>query len=295
MKLNKGTNYIQEIKQIIPKEFGKENSKTNIKYYRYFYNNFPNLLGYSVTDQLKETTIGRLTWTYIRQILRVTSKEAKEWYLQKEVEQNRLVRTLEREISTIYYPRLISSQIKVAVEQEMKINVIENKNYKFKIIKNSSVLAFLKIPNNIANAERYFEKALIDNLQKFILELGKGYAFVERQQLICTDITDLYIDFVFYNNILTCFEIIELKTTKQTLQDIGQLYKFLRVYNDLKKQETDNTTIGILQCMETDKAIAKYSVLNQHQQLLATKYMDYLPTEAELVAEIVCEKLLLKN
>ena len=190
MKLNKGTNYIQEINQIIPKEFGKEYSKTNIKYYRYFYNNFPNLLGYSVTDQLKETTIGRLTWTYIRQILRVTSKEAKEWYLQKEVEQNRLVRTLEREISTIYYLRLISSQIKVAVEQEMKINVIENKNYKFKIIKNSSVLAFLKIPNNIANAERYFEKALIDNLQKFILELGKGYAFVERQQLICTDITD---------------------------------------------------------------------------------------------------------
>ena len=295
MKLNKGTNYIQEIKQIIPKEFGKENSKTNIKYYRYFYNNFPNLLGYSVTDQLKETTIVRLTWTYIRQILRVTSKEAKEWYLQKEVEQNRSVRTLDREISTIYYLRLISSQIKVAVEQEMKINVIENKNYKFKIIKNSSVLGFLKIPNNIANAERYFEKALIDNLQKFILELGKGYAFVERQQLICTDITDLYIDFVFYNNILTCFEIIELKTTKQTLQDIGQLYKFLRVYNDLKKQETDNTTIGILLCMETDKAIAKYSELNQHQQLLATKYMDYLPTEAELVAEIVREKLLLKN
>ena len=295
MKLNKGTNYIQEINQIIPKEFGKEYSKTNIKYYRYFYNNFPNLLGYSVTDQLKETTIGRLTWTYIRQILRVTSKEAKEWYLQKEGEQNRLVRTLEREISTIYYLRLISSQIKVAVEQEMKINVIENKNYKFKIINNSSVLGFLKIPNNIANAERYFEKALIDNLQKFILELGKGYAFVERQQLICTDITDLYIDFVFYNNILTCFEIIELKTTKQTLQDLGQLYKYLRVYNDLKKQETDNTTIGILQCMETDKAIAKYSVLNQHQQLLATKYMDYLPTEAELVAEIEREKLLLKN
>lgn len=136
---------------------------------------------------------------------------------------------------------------------------------------------------------------MIDNLQKFLLELGKGYAFVARQQLIRTETSDFYIDLVFYNYILKCFVIIELKTQKLTHQDIGQLDMYVRMYDDLKKQASDNPTIGILLCTETDSTIAKYSVLKDNQQLFATKYLPYLPTEEELIAEIEREKLIIKQ
>lgn len=139
------------------------------------------------------------------------------------------------------------------------------------------------------------EKALIDNLQRFLLELGKGYAFVERQQLIRTETSDFYIDLVFYNYVLKCFVIIELKTNKLNHQDIGQLDMYVRMYDDLKRQESDNPTIGILLCTETDRTIAKYSVLKENRQLFATKYMSYLPTEEELIAEIERGKLLIKQ
>lgn len=136
---------------------------------------------------------------------------------------------------------------------------------------------------------------MIDNLQRFLLELGKGYAFVERQQLIRTETSDFYIDLVFYNYVLKCFVIIELKTNKLNHQDIGQLDMYVRMYDDLKRQESDNPTIGILLCTETDRTIAKYSVLKENRQLFATKYMSYLPTEEELIAEIERGKLLIKQ
>ena len=157
-----------------------------------------------------------------------------------------------------------------------------------------SVLEFLNLPANWSYTEQELEKALIDNIQKFILELGKGFAFVERQQLIRTETSDFHIDLVFYNFILKCFVIIELKTNKITHQDIGQLDMYVKLYDDLKKQESDNPTIGILLCTETDKTIAKYSVLNQNKQLFATKYLPYLPTEQELIEEIEREKMNLK-
>ena len=217
------------------------------------------------------------------------------YYLKEAANNNWNIKTLDRNISTLYYQRLLSSQIKEPVEKEMLEKTTAFQNDTLEFIKNPSVLEFLNLPANTGYTEAELEKALIDNLQKFLLELGKGYAFVERQQLIRTDTTDFYIDLVFYNYILKCFVIIELKTNKLTHQDIGQLDMYVKMYDDLKKQETDNPTIGILLCTETDNTIAKYSVLNQNQQLFATKYMKYLPTEAELIAEIEREKLIIKQ
>jgi predicted nuclease of restriction endonuclease-like (RecB) superfamily len=227
--------------------------------------------------------------------LRVADAQARMYYITEAANQNWSVSTLDRNISTLYYQRLISSQLKESVENEMQNNTAALQNDNFEFIKNPSVMEFLNLPSNKGYTELELEKALIDNLQKFLLEMGKGYAFVERQQLIRTETADFYIDLVFYNYILKCFVIIELKTNKITHKDIGQLDMYVRMYDDLKKQVTDNSTIGILLCTETDNVIAKYSVLSQNQQLFATKYMPYLPTEAELIAEIEREKLIIKQ
>ncbi|HEX8548290.1 MAG TPA: PDDEXK nuclease domain-containing protein [Cytophagaceae bacterium] len=187
----------------------------------------------------------------------------------------------------------MSSQIKEPVVNEMIENTKTLQQDAFEFIKNPSVLEFLNLPNSLSYTEQALEKALITNLQKFILELGKGFAFVERQQLIKTETANFFIDLVFYNYILKCFVIIDLKTSKITHQDVGQLDMYVRMYDDLKKQDTDNPTIGILLCTETDKTIAKYSVLAENKQLFATKYLPYLPTEQELIDEIEREKTML--
>ena len=203
------------------------------------------------------------------------------------------VRTLDRNISTLYYNRLIASQEKELVVQEMKEKTANLQITEF--IKNPTVLEFLNLPTNLSYTETELEKALIDNLQKFIMELGKGFAFVARQEHIRTELSDFYIDLVFYNYILKCFVIIELKTEKLTHQDIGQLDMYVRMYDDLKKQEGDNPTIGLLLCTETDSVVAKYSVLHENPKLFASKYVDYLPTEEELVREIEQQKSFLEQ
>ena len=161
-------------------------------------------------------------------------------------------------------------------------------------IKNPTVLEFLNLPTNYSYTEAEFEKALIDNLQHFILELGKGYSFVARQKHIRTETAEFYIELVFYNYLLKCFVIIELKTDKINHQDIGQLDMYVRMFDDLERPEGDNPTIGILLCTETDKTIAKYSVLNDSKQLFASKYLNYLPSEEELINEIEKQKYLFK-
>jgi predicted nuclease of restriction endonuclease-like (RecB) superfamily len=214
--------------------------------------------------------------------MRVADKNAQTYYLKEAAANNWAVRTLVRNISTRYYQRLLSSQLQEPVENEMIEKTEAFQNDKFDFIKNPSVLEFLNLPINMSYTEAKLEKALIDNLQKFLLELGKGYAFVERQQLIRTETSDFYIDLVFYNFILKCFVIIELKTNKIGHQDIWQLDMYVRMYADLKKQDTDNL-------------IAKYSMLSENKQLFANKYLPFLPTEDELVAEIEREKLIIKQ
>jgi hypothetical protein len=171
------------------------------------------------------------------------------------------------------------------VVAEMQEKTAALQDAKLDFIKNPAVLEFLGLPSNGTYLEEGLEKAIIDHLQQFLLELGKGFAFVARQQLIRTETAEFYIDLVFYNYILKCFVLIELKTGKMTHQDIGQLDMYVRMFGDIQKQEGDNPTIGILLCTETDKTIAKYSVLGDNQQLFATKFMPYLTTENELIAE----------
>jgi len=210
--------------------------------------------------------------------------------LRETVEQSWDVRTLDRNISTQYYERLLMSQVKKPVIQEMLSKTGKYQKNKLEFIKNPSVLEFLGLPGNIGYSEKILEKAIINHLQQFILELGKGFAFVERQQLIRTDTSDYYIDMVFYNYILKCFVLIDLKTDRITHQDVGQMDMYVRMYDELKRNEGDNPTIGILLCSETDKDIARYSILKGNEHLFATKYKLYLPTEEELRIEIEKEK-----
>jgi predicted nuclease of restriction endonuclease-like (RecB) superfamily len=226
--------------------------------------------------------------------MRVESKDAQKYYLKETAENNWSVRTLDRNISTLYYNRLLSSQIKEPVIKEMQEKTAEFQQDKMEFIKNPAVLEFLGLPDNKGYTEPDLEQAIINEMKKFLLELGKGFAFVERKQHIRTETQDFYIDLVFYNYMLKCFVIVELKTHKITHQDIGQLDMYVRMYDDLKRAKEDNPTIGILLCTETDKTIAKYSVLNENKQLFANKYLSYLPTEEELIAEIERQKLLFK-
>ena len=278
-----GKEIIKTISNSLTQEFGKGFSERNIRKYRQFYLTFPSLENWP-------TLSTKLQWSHFEIVMRVPDENARIYYLTEAAQNTWSIRTLDRNISTMYYQRLLSSQNKETIEKEA-----ENKpNEIFDFIKNPTVLEFLNLPTSYSYTEAELEKALIDNLQKFILELGKGFAFVERQQHIKTDTADFYIDLVFYNYILKCFVILELKTHTVTHQDIGQLDMYVRMYNDIKKQENDQPTIGILLCTETDKTIAKYSVLSDNKQLFATKYMPFLPTEQELVEEIERQKLILR-
>jgi predicted nuclease of restriction endonuclease-like (RecB) superfamily len=241
------------------------------------------------------TAFAKLTWSHFERIIRVENEAARNYYLTEAAKQNWSVRTLDRNISTLYYHRLISSQKNELIENEMNEKSAEENQNPDDFIKNPTVLEFLKLPTSKAYTEREFEQTLIDNLQQFLLELGKGFSFVARQKHIRTETQDFFIDLVFYNYILKCFVIIELETTKLNHQDIGQLDMYVRMFNDLETTEGDNPTVGILLCTETDSTIAKYSVLKENKQLFANKYLPYLPSEAELVAEIEREKIIIKQ
>lgn len=280
-------NYGEQVIAQLSKELGKGFSERTLRDYRRFYLFFPD------QDNLAHMC-AKLTWSHIRLIMRVESDQARAYYLQETAQQHWSVRTLERNINTLYYQRLLASQMKEAVKEEMQLKTAEFQQDPHEFIKNPTVLEFLNIPTHYAYNENELENSLINNLQQFLLELGKGFAFVARQKHIRTETQDFFIDLVFYNYILKCFVIVELKTDKITHQDIGQLDMYVRMFDDLEKSETDNPTLGILLCTKTDETIAKYSVLAENKHLFATKYLPFLPTEEELVAEIEREKQILR-
>jgi predicted nuclease of restriction endonuclease-like (RecB) superfamily len=287
-----GKEVIKKLSKELQGEFGKGFGERSLRDFRHFYLTFKDM-------EIGTQCAPNLSWSHIRLIMRLTDKNAVRYYLAETTANNWSVRTLDRNISTLYYQRLLSSQRKDLVMAEMKEKTAEFQQDKpnpgsLEFIKNPAVLEFLGLPGNAGYLEAELEKAIIDHIQQFLLELGKGFAFVSRQQLIRTETSEFYIDLVFYNFILKCFVLIELKTTKITHQDIGQLDMYVRMFDDLRKRESDNPTIGILLCTETDKTIAKYSVLNENKQLFAAKYMPYLPTEEELIAEIERQKEILK-
>ena len=271
----------------LSKELGKGFSERTLRDYRRFYLLFPD------QDNLAHMC-AKLTWSHIRLIMRVESDQARAYYLQETAQQHWSVRTLERNINTLYYQRLLASQMKEEVKEEMQLKTAEFQQDPHEFIKNPTVLEFLNIPTHYAYNENELENSLINNLQQFLLELGKGFAFVARQKHIRTETQDFFIDLVFYNYILKCFVIVELKTDKITHQDIGQLDMYVRMFDDLERSETDNPTLGILLCTKTDETIAKYSVLAENKHLFATKYLPFLPTEEELIAEIEREKQILR-
>lgn len=200
------------------------------------------------------------------------------------------MRTLQRNISSQYYYRLLKSQVKEPVIAEMKAQNADYPAEKLEFIKNPMITEFLGLSADTSFTESSLEANILSNLQKFLMELGKGYAFVARQQHIHTEKQDYYIDLVFYNYILKCFVLVDLKTTKISHQDVGQMDMYIRMYDELKRSEGDNPTIGIVLCADTDEDIAKYSILHGNEQLFATKYKLYLPTEEELRAEIETQK-----
>ncbi len=281
-----GKQIIETISKELTKEFGKGFSARNIRNFRQFYMTFPEI-------EIRKTLFSKLSWSHFQRVLKVSNEKARMYYLTEAAENTWSVRTLDRNISTLYYDRIIASLDKEMVKSEMteKTKTLNPNEF----IKNPTVLEFLNLPTHISYTEAELEKALIDNLQDFILELGKGFAFVARQEHIRTETSDFYIDLVFYNYILKCFVIVELKTNKLTHQDIGQLDMYVRMYDDLKRQKDDNPTIGLLLCTETDSVVAKYSVLNENKQLFASKYMKYLPTEEELKQEIELQKIFLQE
>ena len=281
-----GKEILQNLSKELTEEFGKGYSYRTLREIRQFY------LMFSDFEKWR-TVSAKLTWSHFQKVLRVSDEKARIFYLTEAAENMWSVRTLDRNISTLYYDRIVASIDKKTVEDEMKEKIKSLQTEEF--IKNPVVLEFLDLPSNMSYTESQLEKALTDDIQKFMMELGKGFAFVERQQHIRTENSDFYIDLVFYNYILKCFVIVELKTGKLTHQDIGQLDMYVRMYDDLKKQENDNPTIGLLLCTETDRTIIKYSVLNDNKNLFASKYVNYLPSEEELINEIERQKTLFES
>jgi predicted nuclease of restriction endonuclease-like (RecB) superfamily len=266
-------------------EFGKGFDERELRRIRQFYLTFP----------IRDTLRPELSWSHYRLLIRVGNEKARQFYLQEAALNSWSYRTLERNTSTLYFERLLSSQKKQPVVDEMAEKTEAFQKDQFEFIKNPYVLEFLQLPANLTYKESELESALLNNIQKFLLELGKGFAFVAKQRLIRTETSDFFVDLVFYNFILKCFVLIDLKTSRVTHQDIGQLDMYVRMFDDLQKAKEDNPTIGILLCAETDHIVAKYSVLKDSKQLFAAKYMPYLPTEQELMAEIERDLELLKK
>jgi len=278
-----GQKVLKNLAQSLASEFGKGLDERELRRLRQFYLYFP----------IWDTVRPELSWSHYRLLIRVSNEKARFYYLTEAAEQHWSYRTLERNYKTLYHERLLSSQQPEPIKIEMQEKTAQLQQLDF--IKDPYVMEFLQLPANTSYTEKKLEQALLDNLQKFLLELGKGFSFVARQRLIRTETSDFYIDLVFYNYILKCFVIVELKTRAISHADVGQLDMYVRMFDDLQKTETDNPTIGILLCTETDKMIAKYSVLNESEQLFASKYMPYLPTEKELIAEIEREKRLIEG
>lgn len=277
-----GATLIEELSKRLITEYGQGFNKTNLWYMKQFYLAFRNL----------HALRGELTWTHYRLLLKVEKEEVRQFYLNECIQNNWSTRQLERQINSFYYKRILSSRDKKAVRKE--IHKLEPSLKPEDIIKDPYVLEFLNVKENIRFLEKDLEKALIEKLQEFLLELGKGFSFAGRQQRISADGDNFYIDLVFYNYLLKCFVLIDLKIGKLTHQDIGQMDFYVRYYENKIRTETDNPTIGIILCSEKNETVVKYSVLNENRRLFASKYKLYLPTEKELKEELEREKRMIE-
>ncbi len=304
-----GEGIISKLSEELTQKYGKGFDKRSLYRYVQFYQTYPEIVGTltpqsdsvfnskvmgTLTPQFSESAIINkdrriLTWSHYERLLQVSDSEARAWYEKEAIEQSWSVHTLRRNINTQYYERTLLSTDKKSVEEEMKENVNPYRK-KYEFLRNPIIADFLGMEENRKYHEPELEKNIIVNLEKFMMEIGKGFAFVERQQRIHTEKEDYYIDIVFYNYILKCFVLVDLKIGKITHQDVGQMDMYVRMYDELRKQPEDNPTLGIVLCSETDEDIARYSILHGNEQLFASKYRLCLPTEEQLRAEIESQK-----
>lgn len=278
-----GKHIIADLSTSLSARFGKGFDFGSLYKYASFYKRFP------ILDSLSAKSGVLLSWTHYRTLLQVENSDALVWYRDEAADQSWSVRTLQRNISSQYYERTLLSQNKEAVKAEM-LNIAAPLQKNLEFIKNPVIAEFLGLASIQDFTENDLEKCILDNLEKFMMELGKGYAFVARQQRIHTEKEDYFIDLVFYNYILKCFILIDLKTSKITHQDVGQMDMYVRMYDELKRTADDNPTLGIILCSDTDTTIARYSMLHDSEQLFASKYKLLLPSDDELRAEIEAQK-----
>ena len=275
-KAKYGSYLIKRLSQELSDEYGTGFSVANIRNCRQLYLTFPKeSYGYSM--------IGKIHWSHLRTIMRLNDEEERNFYLDEVANEYWSVKELERNIKSGYYKRILSTQFPDRIGETPKF------------VKDPYVLEFMGIKNNDGIAERNVEDAVVSNLQKFLLEMGRGFCFVDRQMHICTETTDFYIDLVFYNYMLKCFVLIDLKNHKLTHQDIGQMDMYSRMVDDLKRQQDDNPTIGIIFCTDKDETMVKYSVLHESEQIFASKYMTVLPTAEELKEELERNQIIYGN
>ena len=278
-----GTFIIRNLSIRLSEEFGKGFAEQSLRNMRQFF------LCFEIRSALRS----ELRWTHYKMLIRVENEAARAWYLTEAADRNWSTRALDRQINSLYYDRMLMSRDKAPVIEEMREKTAALAPAPQDFIKDPYVLEFLGLKDNPGFRESDLEQAIIGKLQAFMLELGKGFAFVARQQRISTETRDFFVDLVFYNYILKCFVLVDLKTGELTHQDIGQMDMYVRLYEDKYKSPDDNPTIGIILCTEKDHTVVKYSVLNESRQLFASKYRLYLPTEEELRVEIERERELI--
>lgn len=242
----------------------------------------------SVARAPRPTALPELSWSHYRLLMHVNDARARRWYMQEAASQRWSTRQLERQISVLYYERLLASRKKAPVRREAREKLVALAPDQF--IRDPYVLEFLDLKDYPALREASVEKAIIDNLQAFLLELGKGFSFVARQRRMRLEDEDFYVDLVFYNYLLRCFVLIDLKVGKLTHQDIGQMETYVRMFDEHARPPGDNPTIGLILCSSKNEAVARYSVLNEGRQIFAAKYVKYLPSEEELTREIERER-----
>lgn len=309
-----GKHVIEIASAALTEEFGKGFSETNIMNFKKFYLKFKELtIPQTVSEEFKKQKhqtlsdefsllpqkgqtqsaqfeLRLLPWSHYERLIRVEDKKAREWYAKEAFNEGWSYRTLNRNINTLYYERLLMSKKKQPVVNEMQDKTKAYQQDKLEYIKSPVVLEFLGLPEDTSLAESKLETAIINNLEKFLMEMGKGYALVARQQHIRTEENDYYIDLVFYNYLIKSFILVDLKVNRITYQDVGQMDMYLQMYDKMKKGPDDNPTIGIILCTETDSYVARYSTLAKNDQMFAAKYKLYLPDKEDLRREIERQK-----
>lgn len=306
-----GKHIIELASQSLTEEFGRGFSETQVRNYRKFYLAFSNLLIQqtapaefksrlaSIQQTMPAESVSdgivlpiQLSWSHYERLIRVADPEARMWYMQEAATQQWDYRTLKRNIDSQYYYRLTQTpEVKrQEVVDEMHHLTADYEKEKSTFVKNPMLVEFLGLSHREAFTESKLEQAILDHLEHFLMEMGKGYALVNRQMHIHTEDDDYYIDLVFYNYLLKCFVLVDLKTTKISYEDVGQMDMYLKLFDTYKRTEGDNPTIGIILCSETNADVARFSTLASNKQMYASKYLTYMPSKEVLAREIEQQK-----